>query len=109
MKKPLTSAKGRQWQAYNRWRANHRAIDQQRRLERIAEREAANAPLAAKPATPKLGRSKAWARVRIHFADGTSAGFSIRLGPFGLMPSGTRAGHALRRLLNAKGRTDSAS
>lgn len=97
--KRLTSAKARQWQGYNRWRANHRELDRQRRLERISGQPRPE-PCGPVPFKPK--RAKAWARVRIEFADGSRHSFSVRLGPFGLLPSPTTAGTALRRLLQQK-------
>lgn len=47
-------------------------------------------------------RLPAWARIRIAFADGTSHNFSVWSGPFGLVPSPTKAGTAVRRLLVRK-------
>ena len=97
--KQLKGAKARQFQAYNRWRAGHRELDRARRLERMATK---TLPVPFQPSHAKAKRTCAFARVRIHFADGTSNGFSIHLGPFGLLPSATTAALALRRLLNAK-------
>jgi hypothetical protein len=99
--KRLTSPTASQWRAYNRWRANHRELDRQRRLERIAQREAESLA-APPPPIPKckVPRVKALARVRITFPDGTSTGFRVRRTPWGtLNPCATKAGRALAQLL----------
>jgi hypothetical protein len=91
--------KPNKWKRYNAWRSQNRAVDRSRRLARFAEKKAAYlagyvVPKCAVPRAPK-----AWARVRISFADGSSAGFSIRQGPHGLTISPTLAGRKLVTLL----------
>lgn len=100
--KQLTSPSARKWQHYNRWRAKNRALDRQRRLERIAARKAQYAADYVAPVAPKPKRLPPFARVRIAFADGTSAGFAIHETPFGLSISPTTAGHKLSSLLANK-------
>ena len=102
MQNQVTSPTARKWQRYNRWRAGHIAVDRARRLARLADRKAAfldgyDAPKFAAPKPPK-----AWARVRIYFADGTSAGFAIHETPFGKSISPTLAGRKLTTLLQNK-------
>ena len=96
-----TSATGRKWQAYNRWRAKHRALDRQRRLERLAERRAEfvagySVGPVAKPLIPEPV-----AIVRITFAGGKSASFRIRETPHGWSTSPTMAGRRVSELLKA--------
>lgn len=86
------NTKGNKWKRYNRWRSENRALDRQRRLEKQAERRSAYVAgyTAPKVVTPR--KPKADFRIRIYLPDGTSVGFSISRGPFGLTTSPTLAG-----------------
>lgn len=95
---------GGKWKRYNKWRAANRALDRQRRLARAAEKLAAAAESYEPPTIPTPRITKAWCRVRLHFADGTSAGFSIRETPFGLNVSPSLAGRKVSEVLKAKRR-----
>jgi hypothetical protein len=107
--KQATSATGRKWQRYNRWRSAHRELDRKRRLDRIAEKEATKALPPERPKCPMPRRPKAWARVRITFGDGTTTGFVIHESPFGLTISPTLAGRKVSAVLSAARRVDKPS
>lgn len=90
--------KGCRWKRYNRWRSANRALDRQRRLEKQAEKAAA---FVAGYTVPKIAapRKKAEFRVRIYLPDGSSTGFRISRGPFGLTISPTLAGRKVAAVL----------
>ena len=96
--------KAGKWSRYNAWRSRNRALDRQRRLDRIAAKQAAALAAHTVPKVPVPRPTKAWCRVRLLFADGTSAGFAIRETPFGLSISATIAGRKVAEVLKAKRR-----
>lgn len=87
------------WKRYNRWRSANRAIDRQRRLERQAEKASAFVAGYAVPKIAKPRKPKADFRIRIYLPDGSSTGFSITRGPFGLTISPTLAGRKVAAVL----------
>lgn len=78
-----------------RIRANQRAAKERLRMERAAREE--TMPDTAHVSKPRM--QAAWARVRIYFRDGTSAGFSTHETPFGLSVSPTLAGQKTAAIL----------
>ena len=92
------------WSRYNAWRSRNRALDRERRLERIAAKQAAALETHTVPKVPIPRPAEAWCRVRLVFSDGSSAGFAIRETPWGLSISATLAGRKVAEVLKAKRR-----
>lgn len=91
--------KGNKWKRYNRWRSGNRVLDRQRRLEKQAEKAKAFIAGYTVPKITKPRKPKADFRIRIYLPDGSSTGFSISHGPFGLTISPTLAGRKVASVL----------
>ena len=95
--------KPNKWKRYNAWRAKNRALDQARRLERAKEKGEAYIEEFTVQKCPVPRLAKAWARVRIHFSDGTSTSFSINRTPWGgLNISAMLSGRKVADVIKAK-------
>lgn len=57
------------WSRYNAWRSRNRSLDRQRRLDRIAAKQAAALSAYTIPKIPAPRPAKAWCRVRLLFSD----------------------------------------
>ncbi len=101
MQKRPTSATARKWQSYNRWRSKHRALDRQRRLERIAQRKAAFVEGCTVQPAAIPRKTAALHTIIIRNADGTRHQFSINKTPFGPSVSPTVAGQRVTQYLLA--------
>lgn len=98
MQKRLTSVTARKWQGYNRWRSKNRELDQQRRLEKMAERKESYVDGYTVPKV-SIPRVKAYATVIIRMRDGSRSQFSIHELPHGLSVSPTLAGQKVTAVL----------
>lgn len=94
MGKRVTSASGRKWQRYNRWRAENRAPDRKRRLEKAAERCAdLKSEISDFKGTEKKGRRPTpLFVVTIRCRDGERVKLAVHDGPWGLRPCATLVG-----------------
>lgn len=86
------NTKGNKWKRYNRWRAANRELDRKRRLEKQAAKQAVFVENYTVPKLSTPRKPRADFRIRIYLPDGSSTGFSISRGPFGLTVSPTLAG-----------------
>lgn len=98
MKNRPTSPTARKWQRYNRWRSKSRARDQERRLERIAQRKADYVAGYRVPRVP-VPRLKAMATVIIVFDSGERVRFKVYRSAHGLSVSPTLAGKRVATVL----------